>query len=275
MRLHYTREPNVAISHAVNHKDKYWDPRTVFTYSFVGGTNSQRAYVRQGIQRILREVPGLKIQEVATNGLVRIGFDTSLGSWSYVGTDVRLIPTSQTTMNIGWFNDTNQRNVVHEWLHTLNFAHEHIRGINFDKPKLYAAFARIGWSKATVDRNFFNYVEEDYDATEIDNDSIMKYYIDCDWTLDGLNCGTYNTEISETDIRILNEMFPEEDDNPEEPTTNNTDVVKIFKELFPSERSLEKMYESQVVIVAQTLGIEASIDDLKADTIEKILRELA
>ena len=268
MRIHYTRELNFSVSHAVNHKDKYWDPNTVFTYSFIGGTPEQREYVKRGIQRILEVTPGLKIEEVVANGLVRISFDPRLGSWSYVGTDIRFIPTSQATMNIGWFNDTNERNVVHEWLHTLNFAHEHIRGINFDKPKLYAAFAKFGWDKRKVDRNFFTYVEEDYDATEIDNDSIMKYYIDCEWTLDGKNCGTYNTIMSETDIRILNKMFPAE----EEPVS---ETVKLFRELFPSQRSLEKMYETQVVIVAQTLGIEASVDDLKADTIEKILRELA
>jgi len=212
MRIHYTRQIYKDVARAINPKGKYWPFDTLFTYSFIGGSMFQRDYVRKGIQRILDEVPGLRIvEEMGDNpGLIRISFNVADGSWSYVGTDCLAVSSWLPTMNIGWYDQEEQSNVVHEWLHALNFSHEHIRGINFDKPKVYAAFKEIGWGKSEVDNNLFHYQEHHYDETPMDVDSIMKYYIPCEWTVDGENCGYQNKVLSIGDINRLREMFPDQ-----------------------------------------------------------------
>jgi hypothetical protein len=51
--------------------------------------------------------------------------------------------------------------------------------------------------------------------------------------------------------------------------------LKVFlKDLFPTKWRLFQLIEPQVVYIAQSLDIEASVDDLKADTVEKVWTEL-
>jgi hypothetical protein len=55
----------------------------------------------------------------------------SEGYWSYLGTDIRLIPWNRPTMNLQGFtmntSESEYKRVVrHETGHTLGFPHEHI-----------------------------------------------------------------------------------------------------------------------------------------------------
>lgn len=51
--------------------------------------------------------------------------------------------------------------------------------------------------------------------------------------------------------------------------------LKVFlRELFPTKSRLKKLIEPQLVHIAQSLDINASVDDLKADTLDKIWTEL-
>ena len=55
----------------------------------------------------------------------------SEGYWSYLGTDIRLIPRNRPTMNLQGFtmntSESEYKRVVrHETGHTLGFPHEHI-----------------------------------------------------------------------------------------------------------------------------------------------------
>ena len=64
-------------------------------------------------------------------GEVRISL-TGNGFWSYLGTDIMLVPKSNPTMNLQGFSiftaDSEYRRVVrHETGHTLGFPHEHLR----------------------------------------------------------------------------------------------------------------------------------------------------
>jgi len=47
---------------------------------------------------------GISFKEVATvdDAMVRIGFDLTDGSWSYVGRDILTVPGTERTMNFGW-----------------------------------------------------------------------------------------------------------------------------------------------------------------------------
>lgn len=275
LKLHYVRYPEIHDEHghgamkAINVKAKYHNPNEVITYSFIEGTEAQKEHVRKGIAKIIEAAPGVKIEEVESAGEVRISFNPNIGSWSYVGTDIFLIPQQNATMNIGW-TESSHRVVIHEWLHTLNFSHEHIRGINFDWPKVYAHFARSGWSKSQVDQNLKMSHPEDYDFTDIDEASIMMYYIDCDLTTDGKNCGNSNNKLSQGDIKRLNEMFPE----PSKPEDPKIDVFeekkKMLSKIFESPKEIMRLGEGTIVKMALELGIEAQLSDLKRQTVKKV-----
>lgn len=58
-------------------------------------------------------------------------------------------------------------------------------------------------------------------------------------------------------------------------TTKKVKTEKRVKTVAHTMSSLTKMLEKDVVILANKMGIEASVDDLKADTIAKILAKTA
>jgi len=59
------------------------------------------------------------------------------------------------------------------------------------------------------------------------------------------------------------------------PTAKKVKTEKVVKEIVHTKASLAKMLEKDVVALANEMGIEASVDDLKADTIAKILSKTA
>ena len=90
---------------------------------------------------------------------VRISRTPGQGYWSYLGTDVLLIPRDQPTMNLANFTmatpDSEFYRVIrHETGHTLGFPHEHTRREivdRIDRAKAIAYFKRTqGWDEGTV-----------------------------------------------------------------------------------------------------------------------------
>ncbi|HEX4861326.1 MAG TPA: M12 family metallopeptidase, partial [Rhizomicrobium sp.] len=86
---------------------------------------------------------------------VRIARVAGDGYWSYIGTDIKLIPADQPTMNLESFSmdtpESEYRRVVrHETGHTLGDVHEHLRWelVNLiDPDKAIAYFGAMdGWS---------------------------------------------------------------------------------------------------------------------------------
>lgn len=133
-----------------------WVNGTTLRYAFFDGSGdpawtpadeAQKDAVRKAFQT-WRELPvGLSFEEVADLGEaeVRIGFDQSDGSWSYIGRDVLKIGAGERTMNFGWPVDTTfgMTTCLHEIGHTLGMPHEH-----------QSPFSGIVWDEEAVKREF-------------------------------------------------------------------------------------------------------------------------
>lgn len=287
MRFHYVKKVNsrvlcphklqqlgrAGVEAAITSPNKYW--KEDITYHFIGGTEVQREKVREGLAVIKNVTPGLKIKEVSTGGQIRISHVEGNGSWSYIGSDALLIKQELATMNFGWEEPT-YRTVLHEFLHAFGFQHEHIHpDIKYNWDLLLTDFAEVnGWTEEQVRYNFT--LHEGSVVHNYDSDSVMHYYIECKYVLEG-PCGKYNTELSAGDIEQLNIIFP---DNtviiPVEPTEGDCKaLLKTFlAKLFPSKSRLSKLLESQVVTIANELDIDATTKDLKKDTVDKVINEL-
>ncbi|KAK6980655.1 ZnMc domain-containing protein [Favolaschia claudopus] len=178
-------------SHAVvTRLDQLWDAGSTVTYSFLGGTANQQAKVDKVVLEWL-PYANLNFPRVNQGGTIRIAFDASSGSWSWVGTLNRGIPSYDTTMNLGWINnDTNisaddRAVILHEFGHVLGLLHEHQSParsgtLHLDENAVYAYYAMTqGWNKAMIKSQIIDV----YDTNDVSNysaldmKSIMMYFM--------------------------------------------------------------------------------------------------
>ena len=149
---------------------------------------------------------------------IRISFRDVGFSWSTVGTDAVSRPRTLPSMNYGWLKANTpareyRRVVLHEFGHALGMIHEHqnpeaVGRIPWDKPKVYAYYARQGWSQQDVDENIFDvYDRDDTNFTSFDSSSIMQYAVPDDLTVGSFAIG-WNTELSELDKDFMRRQYP-------------------------------------------------------------------
>jgi hypothetical protein len=162
-----------------------WVNGTTLLYHFLEGPEAQRQVVRSSFDEWKGLGIGLEFTEVddPAEAEVRIAFDQSDGSWSYLGRDVLSIGSQQATMNFGWDLTTpyGRTTALHEIGHTLGKPHEHqnpMAGIVWDEEAVYARFGAPpnSWDRDTTFRNILRKL----DVTEVegspwDQASIMHY----------------------------------------------------------------------------------------------------
>ena len=178
--------------------EKKWVNGTVLHYYFfdrntdgpggrwVGGS-AQKEVVRRAF-RAWKDLPiGLEFQEVSAReeAEVRIGFDATDGSWSYVGRDVidHAPDPNERTMNFGWDLTTEYGwdTALHEIGHTRGFPHEHQNpnsGIEWDEAAVYRYFrgAPNHWDDDTIRWNILRKLSPtEVEGSGWDRDSIMHY----------------------------------------------------------------------------------------------------
>lgn len=140
------------------------------------------------------------------------------GYWSYVGTDVKLIPRNEPTMNLEAFTmqtpDSEFFRVVrHETGHTMGFPHEHMRKQLVDKidpQKAIQYFRRTqGWSPAEVRAQVLTPLEESSirGTALADPKSIMCYQLPGSIMKDGKPI-VGGTDIDESDFTFAGLLYP-------------------------------------------------------------------
>ncbi len=118
----------------------------------------------------------------APDAELRISFDPSGGSWTYVGAQALAIPTDKPTMNLGWVRKTN---VLHEFGHVLGLIHEHqipAFDLAWNRDQVYADLAGPPnfWSRQQVETHIFEKSPYPTDKP-FDVRSIMLYSYPPNW----------------------------------------------------------------------------------------------
>jgi hypothetical protein len=155
---------------------------------------------------------------VRTNGTGNVRISRGAGGyWSYLGTDILLIPKNRQTMNLQGFTMSTpeseyKRVVRHETGHTLGFPHEHMRKAlvaRIDPAKAYKWFlTTYGWDKATVDAQVLTPLNEaSLMSTPADQTSIMCYQLPGLITKDGKPI-IGGTDIDATDYAFCGTIYP-------------------------------------------------------------------
>lgn len=196
---------------------KYWGPSPrQFSVSFMESTPSDLR------KRIISHLnawstnTGMSFAETSGTGEVRISRGSG-GYYSYLGTDILLIPQSRQTMNLEGFtmntDESEFRRVIrHEAGHTLGFPHEHMRRelvARIDPEKAYPYFlATQGWPREMVDQQVLTPLDDcSILGTPADQDSIMCYQLPGEITFDGQPIRG-GTDINASDFTFAGTIYP-------------------------------------------------------------------
>jgi len=188
----------------------------------MNGSPQEHAQVKEWAQDWEQHVH-LQLQWVDDPGaLIRINFDNSGASWSYIGNDATLIPAAYPTMNFGW--EIDRGTVLHELGHMLGLGHEHQNpdgGIQWNEEEVIRDLSGPPnyWDEQTIRFNVLDkYSEDQVNGTEFDVESIMLYSFPGSWTLNMPDGTPWNTDLSTIDTAFIFSQYPSPDQpEPTEP----------------------------------------------------------
>lgn len=199
------------ISRAMSAKGKQWAVGDTIDIGWIGGTSSERNFVKKNAEVWLLYA-NLKFNwgVPLDRSDVRIAFNKGAGSWSYVGTDAMFVRHTQPTMNFGWLD---KGTVIHEFGHMLGLKHEHQNpksGIKWNKQAVIDSLSKPpnNWSLQEIYHNVLNQADPaNVIAGTFDPKSIMMYFFPSKWTLNGRGF-SQNTKLSEEDKNFISNLYP-------------------------------------------------------------------
>jgi Astacin (Peptidase family M12A) len=215
---------------------KYWGPTPRrLTVSFMGNTPADLQTRIISHMNAWTKTGGISF--VATSGVGNVRISRGPGGYySYLGTDILLIPANRQTMNLEGFtmntSESEYKRVVrHETGHTLGAPHEHMRRdlvARIDPIKAYAYFLRTqGWNKAMVDAQVLTPLDErTILSTPSDQDSIMCYQLPGSITRDGRPIRG-GLDINASDYAFVGKIYPK-------PSRDQTDD-REFRDMPPEQ----------------------------------------
>lgn len=146
---------------------------------------------------------------------IKISFDLGKGSWSYLGSDSKVMSPS---MNYGWLTENTSeaefsRVILHEFGHALGLIHEHQNPnnntIQWNREVVYKYYSGSPnyWSKPQIESNILDkYSSDQINGSAYDPNSIMLYSFPSSFTLNGI--GTkQNNVLSEMDKKVINRVY--------------------------------------------------------------------
>lgn len=180
---------------------KLWPNGSTLRIRFIDGTAEQRNTVKQYAPEWTQHANLIFEFNDAPDAEIRIAFDPSAGSWSYLGTDCQSIPRDQPTMNLGWLD---RAVVLHEFGHAIGLHHEHqnpLGGIQWNRENVIRDLSGPPnyWNVEQIEFNVLKkYDQDQIRGTTFDPDSIMLYPFPASWTVNGQGTKE-NTELSAQD----------------------------------------------------------------------------
>ncbi|KAJ7504914.1 hypothetical protein B0H11DRAFT_449207 [Mycena galericulata] len=202
---------------------QFWENGSTITYSFIGGTSNQQSKVSL-IVGLAFVFIGVTIQEVdpGQDAMIRISFDPTLGSWSYVGKANLKVRAPKATMNLASITDSpNQASsdwvlVLHEFCHVLGLVHEY-QGPNdggtltLNDAAVYSYYSNtLGWNREIIKHQILNV----YDSGSVsnyatpDSDSIMQYFMPAALDTQNVESAMPDTTLSTFDTSFLTLIYP-------------------------------------------------------------------
>jgi hypothetical protein len=193
-----------------------WRPGQVLHVRFLDGAPEIRRRISALAQQWMAHANITFVFDEAPDAALRVSV-TGQGSWAYLGAEAMNIRSPEPTINLGDFSvpgiseRERDRAVLHEFGHVLGLVHEFQMpnsSVAWNRQRVYDIYERQGWTKETVDRNFFDkYPADMFPQKPFDPQSIMMFPIPQEMTTD--NVGYPQTyEISEGDKAFVRRLYP-------------------------------------------------------------------